>query len=480
MLRPRSTIAALTITALLLVSAQPASAVLGIEDLPPTYQEKFVDDWWDVDAKPSFNAEVMQSDIGPGKPPKVNVLLTNVGQVEAFDSVNDPATGGAHITSDPANDTKAASKELAYEQEGTTAKNLVATLDGTGPIDVETRTASAQAPITSGSSAQLPLTVTVDEDAESGTYQMNLTLSYNYLHDAAVFYDEGNFVPYRYHKQVETTIPIEVTVEENPVFEVVDVKVTEGELRLGRESTVEVTYRNTGQDTAYQSEASLTTKPPFSSQGTVQSTGGSSADSTFLGDLAPGEEATGTYEISVSRDGLAKNYSLESRVSYEDTGGNPKSSRALKVVLGVKSFEKQFSVVESQLDTELTPGGESALTVTFENTGDKKADDAIGRISVADPFTSTSDTAYLGDLAPGETSTAKFRISAASNAMPKLYGVDSEVKYRDLNGRTKLSDNMKVEVQVGEASGGPLGAPGLSAAPAAAALALLALIARRR
>ncbi|MBS1263832.1 MAG: hypothetical protein MAG715_01024 [Methanonatronarchaeales archaeon] len=473
-------IATLTLVALLLASTQPSSAILGIEDLPPTHQEKFADDWWDVDSEPEFDAEVMQSEIGPGKPQQIHVLLTNVGQTTGFDSVNDPASGGAHVTSDPVNDTKAAGKELGYDQEGTTAKNLVATLEGKGPIEVDTRTASSPSPVISGASAQLPFTVTVDEDAESGTYELNLTLSYNYLQDAAVFYDSGNFVPYRYHRRTETTIPVKVTVEENPVFEVIDVEVAEGELRLSRESTVAVTYRNIGQDTAYRAESSLTTKPPFSTQGTVRPSGGASADTTFLGDLAPGEEATATYELSVSRDGLAKNYSLKSRVSFEDSGGNTETSRALKTVLSVRPFEKQFRVVDAELGSELTPGGESALTVTFENTGDRPANDAVGRISVADPFTSTSDTAYLGDIEPGSTATARFRLSAAGDAMPKRYGVDSEVKYRDENGRTKLSDNMKAEVQVGETSGGPLGAPGLTAASAAAALALLALLARRR
>jgi len=52
----------------------------------------------------------------------------------------------------------------------------------------------------------------------------------------------------------------------------------------------------------------------------------------------------------------------------------------------------------------------------------------------------------IGDIGPGEEKTAKFDISADSDAVVKTYGINSEIKYIDEEGETSFSENMKVNV----------------------------------
>jgi hypothetical protein len=67
---------------------------------------------------------------------------------------------------------------------------------------------------------------------------------------------------------------------------------------------------------------------------------------------------------------------------------------------------------------------------------------------VVDPFTSTDDTAYLGDLKPGQTATARYQMSADDTAAVKDYTLDTEIRYRDALDISHGSDIIHVPVQV--------------------------------
>jgi hypothetical protein len=82
------------------------------------------------------------------------------------------------------------------------------------------------------------------------------------------------------------------------------------------------------------------------------------------------------------------------------------------------------------------------------NTGGAAAYNVQARISAVDPFTSNDDTAFLGTLAPGETREAVFEIAVDKSATLKEYALDSEVRYRDSQDNSLISDPMKVRITV--------------------------------
>jgi hypothetical protein len=69
-------------------------------------------------------------------------------------------------------------------------------------------------------------------------------------------------------------------------------------------------------------------------------------------------------------------------------------------------------------------------------------------VSVVDPFTSNDDSAFLGDIAPGQTAVARYEVGVSSGTVAKDYALDSEVRYRDSLDNSQISDTVKVPVTV--------------------------------
>jgi hypothetical protein len=82
------------------------------------------------------------------------------------------------------------------------------------------------------------------------------------------------------------------------------------------------------------------------------------------------------------------------------------------------------------------------LSIAYTNTGEEIATEAVARISVTDPFSSTDDQAYLGTLAPGESVTGTFVLDTDSDAAIKPYGIDTEIRFKDAAGDLKVSESM--------------------------------------
>ncbi|OPY54216.1 MAG: NPCBM-associated, NEW3 domain of alpha-galactosidase [Methanosaeta sp. PtaU1.Bin060] len=117
-------------------------------------------------------------------------------------------------------------------------------------------------------------------------------------------------------------------------------------------------------------------------------------------------------------------------------------------------------MVKKQADFEITTakgifsvGGKKApVEVTYRNIGEDPVRDAVARLSIFKPFSSTDDQAFIGTLEPGEERTVLFRIDIDSDATPKDYGINSEIKYTDVDGETVISQSMKIPVKVKAAS----------------------------
>lgn len=108
--------------------------------------------------------------------------------------------------------------------------------------------------------------------------------------------------------------------------------------------------------------------------------------------------------------------------------------------------EAQFAV--TNVTGNLYADDENMLYVTYSNIGEVMAKDAIVRMSPAEPFSTTDDQAYLGDLNPGESSVAVFRLKVDETAVAKNYAINSEIKYEDADGHDRISDSVKIQTAV--------------------------------
>jgi hypothetical protein len=91
--------------------------------------------------------------------------------------------------------------------------------------------------------------------------------------------------------------------------------------------------------------------------------------------------------------------------------------------------------------------------VEYENTGATTVYSAQARISAVDPFVVYDDTSFLGDMTPGEKAVAQFEIGVDKTATLKEYGLDTEIRYRDSVDANRISDPMKVSIDVRERTG---------------------------
>ncbi len=187
--------------------------------------------------------------------------------------------------------------------------------------------------------------------------------------------------------------------------------------------------------------------------------------------LFPGEipEHPLTFTITISNKAPAGIYYMQLPVSYQYqsqvrmttnnvvrlglTGRDhitqyASANKTLLIPIYVKA-SPQFEVTD--VSGNLVAGEKQTIDVTYKNTGEVTAEDAMVRMVVMRPLSIEQSVLRLGSMAPGESRTACFNIVADSSAVIKTYGIDSEIKYYDEQDEVTLSDNLKVSVPLREA-----------------------------
>lgn len=179
-----------------------------------------------------------------------------------------------------------------------------------------------------------------------------------------------------------------------------------------------------------------------------------------LGSLSTGRPLTSpaAYPIKIYENATPGIYDLNLTISYNyqrDSAiippfgevyywnKNATQNLALQIVV---DDEPYFKVKNT--NTLTYAGDSNELKATYTNIGKNIAKECTARISVVDPFTTTDDQAYLGDMRPGESKEAVFKINVADDATPKNYSVNSEIKYKDQHDDSKYSNNLKIDVSV--------------------------------
>ena len=181
-------------------------------------------------------------------------------------------------------------------------------------------------------------------------------------------------------------------------------------------------------------------------------------------ELETGYTATLSYTIKIDSDTPAGNYELLLPVNYQyqtnvrtatadvvnlgltDTGYTREykmRNETLRVPISIKN-EPRLEV--TNVSGTLVQGESKVIEVTYKNTRESIAKDAMARIIVMSPLSTEKSIVKIGDIGPGEEKTAKFDISADSDAVVKTYGINSEIKYIDEEGETSFSEKMKVNV----------------------------------
>jgi hypothetical protein len=287
------------------------------------------------------------------------------------------------------------------------------------------------------SNANAIFSTKIRSDAPAGTYQIPVSLNYTYLYQAEQY---GVDTIQYYYKQKNETILIPITIKSDVSVNVLSA--VPEHLNVGTEGYINMRIKNTG----YEDGSKAIVKILRNGNSPIIPTD----SSVYIGDFPSGSSADCRYKVSVSGDAESQTYPIDVVVVYQNKEGDFVTSRSDTVGISVGG-KADFTIISPP--GEMNPGNKKVLNVEYKNTGDTPIYSAQARISAVDPFTSNDDTAYIGDLKPGESRTVSFVISIDRTATIKEYGLDSEIRYRDALDNTYISDTMKVKVDVKSPAG---------------------------
>jgi len=314
----------------------------------------------------------------------------------------------------------------------TTAKFLIASLNpGNAPVTVKTDPLLL-GDLAESSATSAQFTIKIHENAEGGTYSLPFTLNYSYLSSASEYPDTT--MEYFYQSK-EITLNVPVTIKPEVTLEVLSAEPEH--ITAGADGYINLKVKNSG--TTHGSQAIvILTRNGDSPVVPVD-------DSVYIGDFPAGSTATVRYKVSVSDRAERQSYPVDVGIVYLNAEGDSIAGRQKTIGVSV-SGKTNFAIVSSP--AAMHPGDRKEIRVEYKNTGDSPVYSGQVRVSAVDPFTSTSDIAFIGDLQPNESRVVTFQLGVDRTATLKEYALDSEIRYRDALDNTHISDPMKVTVDV--------------------------------
>ncbi len=386
------------IIVLLIVSIVCAAPAMGAT----TYRE----------GSPELSAAILgTNEFAPGQDATITVIVQNNG----LNNVKDVWDG----TIDP-------------EDNPTTAKMVkVGLAAGNAPVVIKSDP-QVVGDIASQALATVPISAKITQNATMGEYHLPLTISYTYLASSDQPTSETLLSNYQ---QASVTFPVTINIKPQASIDVLNA-VPEN-LSVGTSGYLDLKIRNSGSDDGTKATVQLL-RNGDSPIVPVDS-------SVYIGDFSLNQTVSCRYKIEVSSEAEKQTYPVDVAVTYENRYGDTVTSATQTVGVPVRS-KITFTVVSGT--AMVVPGSGNTIAVQYRNTGDDTAYHAQSRLSAVDPFTSSDNTAYLGDVGPGDTVPARYQLSVGTAADIGNYSLDTEVRYRDSQDNSQVSDTFKVPVQV--------------------------------
>jgi len=166
-----------------------------------------------------------------------------------------------------------------------------------------------------------------------------------------------------------------------------------------------------------------------------------------IGDVAAGAIIPASFVVQVPQDVPAGNYTMLARITYqympraeqETTTDIEYYFKDDAVTLPVPVTVRPIAMpsVVSVESLGLHAGGEGYLAVTMNNTGHDTGRAASVYLvpSGVSPLVPSTNGLYIGDFAPGNTTTARFKVTVAQDAdFTQTYPIGLYLKYTDFEG----------------------------------------------
>jgi len=314
----------------------------------------------------------------------------------------------------------------------TTAKMVMVGLSaGSAPVVIKSDPKNI-GDIKSQGIVTVPIMAKILSNASMGEYQIPLIIRYTYFTSADN--DAGEYIQNHY-RVVSETIPL--TIKIKPQVKIDVLEAVPENLNVGSGGYLNLTIKNIG----FEDGKKATVKIIRNGLSPIIPTD----SSVFVGDFPRNGTVSCRYKVAVSGDAAKQTYPIDVAVTYENRDGDIVTSAIDTVGIPIGG---KLSFLSTSAPARVIPGSDNVITVEYRNNGDTTAYHSQARISAVDPFTSSDDTAYIGDIKPGEKVTARYQIHADDSAEIKTYLLDAEIRYRDALDNSQVSDTFKVSVSV--------------------------------
>ncbi|WP_224336764.1 COG1361 S-layer family protein [Haloprofundus halobius] len=309
------------------------------------------------------------------------------------------------------------------DEEVRNARNVKATLKSGGtPISVKSGTRLVGT-MPDGEPATLDFGIGVPNDVESGTYDLELELTYEYDND----------------ERSTDTVDVTVRVDDRARFVVTDV---ETDAPAGGSGGMNVTMRNVGESVAHNASVSTETTSADVSFGESESA------SRFVERWEPGETQTFRYDLTVANDASSGAHTMRATTAYENADGE--SAESAPVSFGVTPLPEQSFDLEN-VDGSLHVGEEGSLSGELVNAGETPARNVVLVFESQNSNVEPVETEYaVGTLGPGERAEFDFATDVTDNADAGPRQFSLEAQYRNADGDRRTSDPLDVQVDIDE------------------------------
>lgn len=171
-----------------------------------------------------------------------------------------------------------------------------------------------------------------------------------------------------------------------------------------------------------------------------------------LPSVDPGETVSFRYPTDVSGSADEGPRQVRFTVEYGGAGGQTHATDPMSARVNVEPRMDEFSL--QGITTNISPGQTGELVVEMTNERPETLSNIDARMYASSPLSVVADSAFVPELAPGESAEISFEYRADGNARHTTYPVEFDFEYTTERGQTELSTVYQFPVEVVE-SGEP-------------------------
>lgn len=258
-----------------------------------------------------------------------------------------------------------------------------------------------------GDSVVLNFKMSIDDSASVGGYIMPLTLYWKFS---------------GFEKTTSLNFGIEVIGA--PKLILSGISTAPSIVYPDTEFSMPVTVENTGTDEAKSAELKLTLPEGITGEQTA-----------LLGTISKDATTTATFNLKAGKEISIGHHSVPASLTYKDTKGTTYTATfPLDIFIQDRGDAKLTIAGINTTPSKIYSNTEFTLDLSLENTGSQAAKSISLSLELPDEFTG-EDSAFLGTISKGSSSSASFDLKALKSSEPGAYAVKVTSTYTDEQGR---------------------------------------------